>query len=69
MSDIRDAPIVRVGHRHLIERVWALRQNVTTYDASYAALAEMFGVALLTLDARLARSSGHRVEVVVYGSS
>lgn len=69
LSDIRDAPVLRVGHRHLVERVWALRQNVSTYDAAYVALAEMLGVPLLTLDARLGRSSGHRVEVVVYPGS
>jgi predicted nucleic acid-binding protein len=35
-------------------RVWELRQNLTTYDAWYVALAESLDVELATLDARLA---------------
>ena len=66
LRDVRDAPVLRVSHRHLIERVWELRQNITCYDASYIALAELLGRPLLTSDARLGRASGHRAEVVVY---
>lgn len=40
------------------ERVWALRRNVTSYDAWYVAVAEAFELPLATLDRRLARSSG-----------
>lgn len=40
-------------------RIWALRANVSAYDASYVALAERLGCPLVTCDARLARSSGH----------
>ncbi|MDN5929915.1 MAG: type II toxin-antitoxin system VapC family toxin [Pseudonocardia sp.] len=69
LRDIRDAPILRVAHRHLVERVWELRHNVTIYDASYVALAEKFDVPLLTSDARLGRSVGHDAEIVVYPSS
>src|SRR5688572_23190845 len=50
-------------HRHavqpFIDRIWALRKNITAYDAGYVALAEALGVPLLTRDARLSRSSGH----------
>lgn len=66
LRDVRDAPVLRVSHRHLIERVWELRQHITGYDASYVALAELLGRPLLTSDARLGRASGHRAEVVVY---
>ena len=66
LRDVRDAPVLRVSHRHLIERAWELRQNITCYDASYVALAELLGRPLLTSDARLGRASGHRAEVVVY---
>lgn len=44
----------------LAERVWALRPNVTTYDAWYVALAETVDAPLATLDARLARAPGPR---------
>lgn len=43
-------------HHHtgaLIELAWALRQNLTFYDALYVALAARLGVPLLTSDARL----------------
>ncbi|MFI5181584.1 MAG: hypothetical protein ACHQPI_09355 [Thermoanaerobaculia bacterium] len=47
-------------------RIWALRKNVTAYDAAYLALAEALDTPLLTADEKLARSPGHkaRVEVV-----
>jgi predicted nucleic acid-binding protein len=40
-------------------RMWALRHNLSAYDATYVALTEMIGAtALLTTDARLANASG-----------
>lgn len=39
-------------------RMWALRHNLTAYDATYVALAEHLGTALLTTDARLAHATG-----------
>ncbi len=40
-------------------RMWALRHNLSAYDATYVALAEMTNAkALLTTDARLARAPG-----------
>lgn len=49
----------------LRRRVFALRGNLSSYDASYVALAEALACSLLTRDARLARSVGHgaRIEV------
>jgi predicted nucleic acid-binding protein len=48
-------------HDHLLlrSRVWALRHNLTAYDAAYVALAEALGAPLVTTDRRLARSGGH----------
>ena len=40
------------------ERVWALRSNVTCYDAWYVAMAELLQCPLATLDRRLSRASG-----------
>jgi predicted nucleic acid-binding protein len=40
-------------HGHL-ERIWALRDDLTAYDATYVALAEALGCELLTTDGRLA---------------
>lgn len=46
-------------------RAFALRNNLTAYDAAYVALAEALGCPLVTRDARLARSSGHNAEIRV----
>ena len=40
-------------------RIWELRHNLSAYDATYVALAELTGAtALLTTDARLANAPG-----------
>jgi predicted nucleic acid-binding protein len=49
----------------LVPRYWALRDNLTVYDAAYVALAEAFDAPLLTADARLARAPGPRCTVEV----
>lgn len=48
----------------LLEEVWALRHNVSAYDAPYLALARRFDLTLLTSDQRLARAA-EKVAVVV----
>jgi predicted nucleic acid-binding protein len=53
----------RYDHVALRSRIWSLRHNLTAYDAAYVALAELLEARLLTTDARLARSSGHKAEV------
>lgn len=50
----------------LAERVWELRANLTAYDASHVALAELLAAPLVTLDARLARAPGTRCPIVAY---
>lgn len=40
------------------ERVWELRENVTTYDGWYVALAESLEANLATLDRKLAQAPG-----------
>ena len=52
----------------LLERVWALRENLTAYDATYVALAEALDCPLLTTDARLGRAPGPRCPVTVVRS-
>lgn len=51
----------------LADRAWELRENVSTYDAGYVALAERLGAALVTGDARIARAPGVRCRVEVFG--
>lgn len=49
----------------LRQRAFSLRENLSACDAAYVALAEALQCPLLTRDARLARASGHSVEVRV----
>ena len=66
LTDFDDVPIHRWASADgLRRRAFALRHNVSAYDAAYLALAEALGCAVMTRDARLARSTGHQVEVVV----
>lgn len=47
-------------------RMWALRHNLSAYDATYVALAEMTAAtALLTTDIRLANAPGITCPIVV----
>lgn len=56
----------RARHLPLLPRIWELRDNVTSYDAAYVALAELLDVTLLTADARLARAPGPRCAVELW---
>jgi predicted nucleic acid-binding protein len=62
---LAEMPLRRVSHDVLVHYAWALRENVSFYDALYLALAEMLGEPLLTFDARLARAGVRaRVELL-----
>ena len=47
------------------DRIWALRGNLTSYDAWYVALAETLDCPLITLDRRLRRAAGPRCAIRV----
>ena len=66
LDDLGDLRLQRYPHDFLLPRVWALRNNVTAYDAVYIALAEVLDAVLLTRGRRLAGAAGHhaRVELV-----
>ena len=49
------------------QRIWALRGNMTSYDAWYVALAESLGCPLLTLDRKLRSAEGPTCEVITPG--
>lgn len=46
------------------DRVWALRNCLTSYDAWYVALAELLDCPLVTLDRRIGRAPGPTCDVV-----
>lgn len=48
----------------LAMRVWDLRANLTCYDASYVAVAEVLEAPLATLDTRIAGAPGLRCDVM-----
>lgn len=52
----------------LADRVWQLRHQFTSYDASYIALAEALDAPLVTCDRKLA-TSGHHARVTLCSST
>jgi len=59
----RSLVITRHPIAPLVQRMWAMRQNVTAYDAGYVALAESLNLTLITRDRRLSRSPGHTARI------
>ena len=49
----------------LLDRVWELRENLSAYDASYVALAELLDCNLLTANARLGQAPGSHCAITV----
>jgi len=63
---LRDLDLERHSHEPLLDRIWALRSNLTAYDAAYVALAEALDTPVLTCDGKLAASHrlAARIELV-----
>ncbi|HTA14916.1 MAG TPA: type II toxin-antitoxin system VapC family toxin [Solirubrobacteraceae bacterium] len=57
-ADLVDLAIEQWPYELLAARAWELRHNLSTYDASYVALAELIGARLVTLDKRIGRAPG-----------
>jgi predicted nucleic acid-binding protein len=57
--------IRRYCHYSLRDAIWSLRKNMTAYDAAYVSLARLLDATLVTRDAKLARTPGLDVQVVV----
>jgi predicted nucleic acid-binding protein len=56
VEDYLDLPLTRHGHQSLLRRILDLGMNLSVYDATYVALAEQLGAALLTADQGLTRA-------------
>lgn len=65
LQDYRLAPLDRRPVTPLLDRIWALRDNLTTYDAAYVALAESTSASLVTRDTKLAAATGHDAKIVL----
>lgn len=62
-SDLAAMALIRHSPHLLVDRAWELRESMSTYDATYVALAEALDCPLVTTDERLARSASALVEV------
>lgn len=62
-ADLLDLAIELWPFDVVATRAWELRRNLTTYDASYVALAEILDVGLVTLDRRIGRAPNVRCAV------
>ncbi len=59
-----DMNLFRYNTGLLVDRIWQLRDNLTSYDASYVALAEMLNCPLYTRDRAIANAPGHDAQIV-----
>lgn len=57
--------LTRYPTHGLLGRIWALRDNLSAYDAGYVALAESLDCSLVTADARISRAPGIRCPTTV----
>jgi len=62
IKDLLNLPIAVYPTAARRRRSWALRDNVTAYDACYVALVEALGCALATADQRLDNAPGARCQ-------
>lgn len=63
-ADLLSLRVELFSYEPFATRVWQLRDNVTSYDAWYVAVAESLNARLATVDARLAKANGPRCSFV-----
>lgn len=63
LQTLPSMPLRLHEHGALLPRAWALRANLSAYDAMYVALAEALRAPLLTLDAKLAATTSHHARI------
>lgn len=64
-ADLLDLLIEHWPYELLAPRVWELRKNLSSYDASYVAVAELADAPLVTLDRRLSSAPNLRCAITV----
>jgi predicted nucleic acid-binding protein len=65
IANLADLDVTHYPTLPLMARAYELRSNLTPYDATYVALAEMLDCPLLTADIRLAKAPGPHCQVNV----
>lgn len=63
-ADLLALPVEQWPYELLGLKVWELRTNLSSYDASYVAVAELTQAPLVTLDRRIGRAPKLRCEVM-----
>lgn len=61
-DDLMQLDVELFAFESFASRVWELRNNVTSYDAWYVAVAESLALPLATLDEKLAKARGPACE-------
>lgn len=64
-ADLQALRVEMFPYEPVALRAWELRDNLTLYDASYVALAEVLDAELATLDRRLTRAPGPKCRFLV----
>lgn len=64
VDELRTLPVRLASMKHLSQAAWALRHNVSPYDAMYIVLAQLLDTRVLTADARLARAVPERTQLI-----
>lgn len=63
IEDLATWSVRRLPHAPLIREAWAMRRNVSAYDALYVAAARLLGATLLTADGPLSRSASTGIAI------
>jgi len=63
ISDLAAWPVERISHRQLLQGAWALRHNLSAYDACYVAVAQRFDAVLITADGPLSRAPNLNIPI------
>jgi predicted nucleic acid-binding protein len=63
IEDLLALDLQRHSHEGLLERAWALRNNVTAYDAMYLSLTVALNATLVTCDGRLSKAAAGKIRV------
>lgn len=64
-ADLLDLAIEQWPYELVAARAWELRENLSVYDASYVAVAELTAATLVTLDRRIGGAPGLRCAVAM----
>ena len=64
-QDVLRLQVEQLPFEPFAERIWELRENFTSYDAWYVAVAEALDAPLATLDRRLSRAPGSGCRILL----